>query len=101
MLVTQNFSKLIHRLQITKPRAVIVRFKTDLAQTDRYNNIVDLSYASYQSTDAIFGKVRPENVPTPLIVIHGLFGSKSSFNTICKRFSCYCKVVDLAFIVFN
>lgn len=101
MLVIQNFSKLLHRLQILKPKRVIIRFKTDLAQTDRYNNIVDLSYASYQSTDAIFGKVRPENVPTPLLVIHGLFGSKSSFNTICKRFSCYCKAVDLAFIVFN
>lgn len=40
---------------------------------------VTLSYASYESTNS-----PSENDPAPLIVKHGLFGSKSNWNSLCK-----------------
>lgn len=39
---------------------------------------VKLAYASYESTGS------NETVLTPLIVNHGLFGSKSNWNSLCK-----------------
>lgn len=39
---------------------------------------VKLAYASYESTGS------SEVAPTPLIINHGLFGSKSNWNSLCK-----------------
>lgn len=40
---------------------------------------VDLAYASYESTDISYG-------PTPLIIMHGLLGSKNNWNSLSKAF---------------
>ncbi|KAL3272194.1 hypothetical protein HHI36_022677 [Cryptolaemus montrouzieri] len=41
---------------------------------------VNLAYATYEGTLTL------ENNPHPLIIMHGLFGSKSNWNTLCKVF---------------
>uniref|UniRef100_A0A6P7G4B1 sn-1-specific diacylglycerol lipase ABHD11 n=1 Tax=Diabrotica virgifera virgifera TaxID=50390 RepID=A0A6P7G4B1_DIAVI len=41
---------------------------------------VDMSYATYESTNS-------ENQSHPFIIIHGLFGSKSNWNSICKYYN--------------
>lgn len=43
---------------------------------------VDLAYATYESTRSY----DPKDVPAPLIVMHGLFGSKANWNSHCKAF---------------
>lgn len=40
---------------------------------------VNLAYASFESTDS-------KKKAAPLIILHGLLGSKSNFSTICKSF---------------
>ncbi|KAJ8953715.1 hypothetical protein NQ314_007325 [Rhamnusium bicolor] len=43
----------------------------------------DLSYASYELTES-YSKSSPQ--PTPLVILHGLMGSKNNWNSFCKRF---------------
>ncbi|XP_048522733.1 uncharacterized protein LOC109541308 [Dendroctonus ponderosae] len=86
MTLHKIFSKCGLNFLIVKCIPINVRFKTDLAQTENYKHIVDLAYASYQSTDTIFGKVKLRDVPSPLLILHGFLGSKSNFNTLCKRY---------------
>lgn len=40
---------------------------------------VDLAYASYESTDIGYGS-------TPLVIMHGLLGSKNNWNSLSKAF---------------
>lgn len=42
---------------------------------------VNLAYTSYESTNAL-----EENGPPPLIINHGLFGSKANWNSLSKAF---------------
>lgn len=58
------------------------------------NENLDLSYASYESTDS-FSKKKPK--PTPLLILHGLMGSKNNWNSICKKIHNInsCKVIAL------
>lgn len=53
---------------------------------------LDLSYASYESTDT-FSKNNPE--PTPLLILHGIMGSKNNWNSLCKKIheAKKCKVI--------
>ncbi|XP_066262122.1 sn-1-specific diacylglycerol lipase ABHD11 isoform X3 [Euwallacea similis] len=57
----------------------------NFSQTHLYNAL-DLAYNSYQSTDTIFDKVKRNEIAVPLLILHGLLGSKSNFHTICKRY---------------
>ncbi|XP_066148938.1 sn-1-specific diacylglycerol lipase ABHD11 isoform X3 [Euwallacea fornicatus] len=47
---------------------------------------LDLAYISYQNTDTTFGNVKRNEVTAPLLILHGLLGSKSNFHTTCKRY---------------
>lgn len=43
---------------------------------------LDLAYASYELTET-FTKNNP--APTPLLILHGLMGSKNNWNSLCKK----------------
>lgn len=99
MTLRQIFSKSELNLPVVKYTPINVRFKTDLAQTENYKHVVDLAYASYQGTDTIFGKVKLQDVPSPLLILHGFLGSKSNFNTLCKRYHYRVKPKRLVYAV--
>lgn len=46
------------------------------------NDNLDLAYASYESTES-FSKNNPQ--PTPLLILHGLLGSKNNWNSLSKK----------------
>ncbi|KAJ8312869.1 hypothetical protein KUTeg_010242 [Tegillarca granosa] len=45
-------------------------------------NTVRLSYASYENT-----KIKEDNNKPPIFIMHGMFGSKSNWHSLAKRFS--------------
>lgn len=51
-------------------------------QTQENYEAVDLAYATYESTRSY----DPKDAPSPLIIMHGLFGSKANWNSHCKAF---------------
>ncbi|KAF2894290.1 hypothetical protein ILUMI_11882 [Ignelater luminosus] len=53
---------------------------TDTAKTIQPNTI-NMSFASYESTQTPSG-----DMPSPLVIMHGLFGSKANWNSLCKAF---------------
>lgn len=42
-------------------------------------NTINMSFASYESTQTPSG-----DMPSPLVIMHGLFGSKANWNSLCK-----------------
>lgn len=57
----------------------ILAFKhTQIARTTTIPQPIPMSYSSYET---------PEAKAPPLIIMHGLFGSKANWNSLCKAFS--------------
>lgn len=55
---------------------------SDTQQNDKLYESVNLAYASYENTRS----VPVSEIPPPLLVMHGLFGSKANWNSLCKIF---------------
>ncbi|XP_050300195.1 uncharacterized protein LOC126738800 [Anthonomus grandis grandis] len=100
MTLFQIFSAFRFKIFAIKCIPKNVRFKADLAQTNQnYRSIIDMAYASYQSTDSMFGKINQQDVLAPLVIVHGILGSKANFNTLCKRYHQVSKPKRLIFAV--
>lgn len=56
--------------------------KTSTNITEETYEPVNISYATYESTRSYI----PNEEPAPLIVMHGLFGSRTNWNSHCKAF---------------
>lgn len=69
-----------------KPQNLIKITKCAKLSTNALANVkldsVHMSFASYETT----GINENTEVPPPLIVMHGLFGSKANWNSLCKAF---------------
>ncbi|XP_060533373.1 protein ABHD11-like [Cylas formicarius] len=83
MALASNFCKICFSLFVSKFRAASIRCKSDFsAETEFLKYTVELSYSSYQSTESILAKEKPD----PLVILHGLLGSRSNFNSLCKKY---------------
>lgn len=61
-----------------------IRFPVRCVSTAETLEPINMSYATYESTSN-------QDQSTPFIVIHGLFGSKSNWNSMCKAYNQKCK----------
>lgn len=71
-------NRLLIQFRLTKP---LLKWRNITTTQEAYEP-VDLSYATYENTRSYI----PDEVPAPLIVMHGLFGSKANWNSHCKAF---------------
>lgn len=73
----QEVIKKLPFLGVSRPKSTQQRY---LLQTE---DNLDLAYASYELTKS-YSKNDPE--PVPLVILHGLMGSKNNWNSFCKRY---------------
>lgn len=76
-MICENFLK----SKNSKIQLSLKPFKTLMTRTSRDVTSVKLAYASYESTSGL-----NEDDPPPLIILHGLFGSKANWNSLCKAY---------------
>ncbi|KAJ8917347.1 hypothetical protein NQ315_002369 [Exocentrus adspersus] len=81
---------LVNEVQYTGPVLFLGGGNSDFIETKssqhylmRTEHNLDLAYASYELTQS-YSKNNPE--PVPLVIMHGLMGSKNNWNSFCKKY---------------
>ncbi|KAF7267464.1 sn-1-specific diacylglycerol lipase ABHD11 isoform X2 [Rhynchophorus ferrugineus] len=67
------------------PRSIHDRYKSTLTKSSKIKPVINLAYVSYQTTESE-NETSKDSQHTPLIMIHGIFGSKGNYHSLCKRF---------------
>ncbi|XP_076253862.1 sn-1-specific diacylglycerol lipase ABHD11 isoform X1 [Rhynchophorus ferrugineus] len=66
------------------PRSIHDRYKSTLTKSSKIKPVINLAYVSYQTTESE-NETSKDSQHTPLIMIHGIFGSKGNYHSLCKR----------------
>ncbi|KAB0794734.1 hypothetical protein PPYR_12051 [Photinus pyralis] len=72
---------LVNKLLSITPKHFVKYVCASKFCTDPSQDVINMAFASYEST-----LTYPVDPPTPLVVMHGLLGSKANWNSLCKAF---------------